>query len=68
MNINDIEGSQFCMNCEYIGERGKCMHPLAEQVWHINQLNDCDYFRGELEQIDWSKATPVGYRPSTFSK
>lgn len=68
MNVEDINGSQFCMNCKYIGERGCCKHPKAKNTWATNQRNGCDFFDGELVQIDWNKATPIGYRPSTFSR
>ncbi|MGF7010552.1 hypothetical protein M2146_001076 [Lachnospiraceae bacterium PF1-22] len=68
MDVNKINGTQFCKNCEFIRQHGKCKHPKAKKVWATNQRNGCDYFKGELVQVDWDKATPVGYRPSTFSK
>jgi hypothetical protein len=68
MDINKINGTQLCKNCVYCGEKGKCKNSEATQVWATNQRNGCDYFHGELVQIDWSKAIPVGARPSTFSK
>lgn len=70
MDINKISGTQLCKNCNYcdMNNRGKCFNTKAEQVWATNQRNGCDFFDGELVQIDWSKATPVGYRPSTFSR
>jgi len=62
------ERSQFCMDCKYIGERGRCLHPIAEQKWNTNVRNNCMHFDGEAKIIDWDKAVPVGYRPSTFSR
>lgn len=68
MNVDKINGTQLCKNCTYCGEHGKCKNPNAEQVWAINQRNGCDFFEGELIDIDWNKTTPIGYRPSIFSK
>ena len=68
MSKDTVEGDQFCMNCESCGEHGGCTNKKAVQVWFTNQVNKCKYFKGQLEQVDWSKATPVGARPSTFSR
>lgn len=68
MDINNINGTQLCKNCIYCGERGKCKNTNAKQVWAVNQRNGCDYFSGELINIEWNKAISMGYRPSTFSK
>ena len=68
MNVNILNGSQFCKNCKHLRKGVKCIHPLAKQVWATNQRNGCDFFKGDLVQVDWSKAIPMGYRPSTFSK
>lgn len=56
------------MICDDCGERGKCKNINAKQVWAVNQRNGCDYFSGELINIEWNKAISMGYRPSTFSK
>lgn len=72
MNINSIDGEQYCMNCDYwksMNGRVSCINPIANCVWAPNQLNGCDYFHGHLEpKRDWSKSEKMGYRPSTFSK
>lgn len=70
MDVNKINGTQLCKNCKScdIGNRGRCTNPKAKQRWAVNQRNGCDFFEGELVQIDWSKAIPVGYRPSTFGR
>jgi hypothetical protein len=58
-------GDKFCMNCTY-WNKGKCSKFNAFRIG--NTVTLCDYFNGKLESVDWSKAYPVGYRPSTFSK
>lgn len=70
MDINKMKGTQLCRNCSFcdLNNRGRCTNPKAKKVWAINQRNGCDYFDGEVLFIDWDKAVPVGYRPSTFSK
>jgi hypothetical protein len=73
MNINDIPGEQYCMNCKYWGKRDSgligCTHKEAKGCWFKNQLNGCDYFDGKLEpKKNWNAAYKIGYRPSTFSK
>lgn len=70
MNVKNINGTQLCKNCDFcdMGNRGKCTNSKAKKVWATNQINGCDFFKGELVQIDWNNATPIGYRPSTFSK
>lgn len=68
MDINKINGTQLCRNCVYCGEHGKCENTNAKQVWAVNQRNGCDYFSGEFINVEWNKAIPMGYRPSTFSK
>ena len=72
VDINKIDGEQYCMNCNYWGRvngRACCTNEEAPKAWFANQLNGCDYFDGELQpKKDWSKAWRVGYRPSTFSK
>lgn len=71
MDINKINGEQYCMNCGYwkkVNGRACCTNDYAEKAWFANQLNGCDYFEGKLEpKKDWDKAWKVGYRPSTFS-
>lgn len=72
MNIEKINGEQYCMNCKYwrkFNGRCCCTNNSAKKIWFANQLNGCDFFDGKLEpNKDWSKAWRVGYRPSTFSK
>lgn len=72
MNVNEISGEQYCMNCSYwkrINGKTRCIHERAKKCWAANQLNGCDYFDGELEpKRDWSKALVAGNRPSTFTK
>ena len=68
MDINKINGTQLCKNCNHWHRKLHCQNTKAKKVWFANQRNGCDYFDGELVQIDWSKATPIGARPSTFSR
>ena len=72
MDINNINGEQYCMNCDYLKKvngHSCCTNDNAEKAWFANQLNGCDYFKGKLEpKKDWDKAWKVGYRPSTFSR
>ena len=72
MNINEIDGEQYCMNCIHwkrISGKVRCIHEKAKKCWAANQLNGCDYFDGVLKpEKDWSKALAAGARPSTFSK
>lgn len=68
MNIDKIKGTQLCLNCIYLGEKGKCKNKKASQLWFTNQRNGCDFFDGKLVNIDWNKAVPIGYRPSIISK
>lgn len=70
MDIHKIPGTQLCMNCVYCnaGNKGACTHPLAVQVWATNQRNGCDYFRGNLVQVDWDKAVAAEAKPATFTK
>lgn len=71
MDINKIEGEQYCMHCnswKRTNGRMCCGNDKAKKCWFANQLNGCDYFDGELQpKTNWDKAWKVGYRPSTFS-
>ena len=78
MDVNKINGEQYCMNCKYWKKVWNkkynrpcacCTNDKSDKVWFANQLNGCDYFDGKLQpKKDWSKATIMGYRPSTFSR
>lgn len=68
MIVNKINGTQLCKNCDFCGEHSKCTNMKAKQSWAINQRNGCGYFCGELVQINWNKAVPLGARPSTFNR
>lgn len=70
MDIRKIPGTQLCMNSIHCdtSNRGACTHPLAVQVWAANQRNGCDYFKGNLVQIDWDNAVAAGAMPSTSGK
>lgn len=71
-DIRKMDGEQYCMYCDYWkkeNKRCRCTHEKAKKCWAANQLNGCDYFKGELKpKTDWAKAWKVGYRPSTFER
>lgn len=73
MDIQQINGEQYCMHCKHWGRNDKgrvcCSHKKAKAVWFANQLNGCDFFDGEIQpKRNWGNATKIGYRPSTFGK
>lgn len=66
--MSNEKGTQICLNCSFWNSKTLCQNKKAKRRWFANQKNNCSYFYGNLLAIDWNKATPVGARPSTFSK
>lgn len=57
--------SKRCGICKHYRPVLKCA--VGGKVTYTNVCWNCPLFDGEPEMVDWDKATPVGYRPSTFS-